>query len=103
MPVKQFIQERSETHDQLVGDLLREWKCPNQGNTEPVILEETGQDGKLAHIYVVWSRWAHLDRIERSEIVMEAAERKMPPHRVMDISIAMGLTPDEAKRMRIKY
>jgi hypothetical protein len=90
---------RTTGHEQMVLDLLDEWTQPASPNTEPIIFEEAGQGQRLAHVYVVWSRWADVDRVERSEIIMEAAERKLPAEDVLNITIAMGLTPDEAIRM----
>lgn len=98
MPVRQITPTRSRDHDALVGELAAEWMTPS-GNPEPIILEERGRDRKLVHVYVVWGKWQHLERIERSEIIMDAAEKKLSPDDVLNISIAMGLTPDEAKRM----
>lgn len=55
------------------------------------------------HVYVVWSEWAHLGREERGEIIMDAAEKvKLPPD-LQRITIAMGLTPDEADRFGIRW
>ena len=103
MPVKQIGPARFPQHDVLVRELLDEWSNPDPGKSEPVILEEPGPMSKLAHVYVIWSKWDQMDRAERSEIIMEAAERRLPPQDASNISIAMGLTPEEADRMGLKY
>jgi len=103
MPVKQIGPVRYANHDSLVQELLNEWSNPNASRTEPIILEESGPGAKIAHVYVIWSKWEQMDRVERSEIIMEAAERRLPPQDVANISIAMGLTAQEAQRLGLKY
>jgi hypothetical protein len=102
MPVKPFVQSRSSNYVQLVGELYSEWAHPDPNATEPIILEEHGERKKLKNLYVIWSKWADLDHVERGEIIMDAAQRKLPPGDVIEISIAMGLTPQEAVHMGIK-
>ena len=80
-----------------------EWKSPNVGATEPVVVEEADAKGNVVHVYVVWSDWAQLNRERRGEIIMEAAERVMPIDDVLKVTIAMGLTPDEADSLGLKW
>jgi hypothetical protein len=101
MPVRQFQPTHTPLHDQLVDRLVREWTHP--AATEPVILEERSKLGGLIHVYVIWSDWAHLDRVQRGEVIMDAVVKVMPPGQTLDITIAMGLTPDEADRFGIKW
>lgn len=101
MPVRDFKPVFSEDHRELVRALAAEWAKPDVAANEPVINIERSPAGHLVHVYVVWSRWASVDRVERSEIVMEAATLALPPAEVNNITIAMGLTPDEAPLMGI--
>lgn len=101
MPVKPFTQSRSSDYDTLVNDLFSEWANPDPAAAEPVILEERDRSQKLVHLYVIWSRWADIDRIERSEIIMDAAEKKLGQAEAIEIMMAMGLTPNEARQMGI--
>jgi hypothetical protein len=103
MPVKPFTQAQTPGHVALVDDLYEEWIRPNPTAHEPVILEEKDRRNKLVHVYVIWSKWAHLDGIERSEIIMDAAEKKFAMQDLLEITIAMGLTPDEAQGMGIGF
>jgi len=65
-------------------------------------------EGKLRepqHIYVVWDEWQELTQTERSEIIMDvvdnlAGEDRLPEN--SPVTVAMGLTAEEAKRMGIK-
>ena len=65
-------------------------------------MEEKGRDGKLVHVYVIWDKWSQVELGERSEIIMDAAEKVLPPHVAMGITIAMGLTSDEAAHIGLK-
>lgn len=103
MPVKPFGTSRPVDWAQLVDRLAEEWKEPDTAAQEPVILEERNSQKELVHVYVVWSDWSHLDRTERGEIIMDAAEKVMPLSSVLKITIAMGLTPTEADRFKIKW
>ncbi|MDQ2730731.1 MAG: hypothetical protein M3Y56_03650, partial [Armatimonadota bacterium] len=69
---------------------------------EPIIVEESGPNSPV-HLYVIWSDWAELNQQERSEIIMEAFEDVNGLENVLNVTVAMGLTPVEAKRMHIEY
>ena len=103
MPLRQFTPTRSSDQAQLVDRLSQEWRSPDPVAPEPVILEERNPKGGLIHVYVVWSDWAHLDRVKRGEVIMDAAEKVKPLAETLNITIAMGLTPDEADRFGIKW
>ena len=59
----------------------------------------------LLHLYVVWGEWAGMGQRERSKIIMNAYQLARPEHpeNVTAVTVAMGLTPEEAKRMGIEY
>jgi hypothetical protein len=83
--------------------LIDEWTHPkNKG--EPLIVIE-GQQGQPTHIYVIWDAWGDLDLTERSEIIMDVVEHLPGKHRLPDtslVTVAMGLTKKEARRMHIR-
>ena len=83
--------------------MLREWRNPDDDVPEPIIIEEAPGAQSAVHVFVIWSRWAGLSDLERSEIIMEAFEELRGPDEAMRVSVAMGLTQDEAKRLRIEY
>lgn len=86
--------------------LEAEWVSPHPQNTEPLIIEERPrQEAAPNHIYVVWSEWGDLSPLERSRILFTAYARKLGPENeamVDEVTLAMGLTPDEAKVMNIE-
>lgn len=88
---------------QLVDRLAAEWRNPTPNAPEPVILEEANSQGEIVHVYVVWSDWSQLDRVQRGEVIMDAAEKVKPLADVSKITIAMGLTPEEADRFGVKW
>ncbi len=102
MPVRDFVPEYSDAHKALVRQLAAEWTMPNGGASEPIINIERDHSGLPAHVYVVWSQWSLIERIERSEIIMEAANFALQPSEVINITLAMGLTPEEAPLMGIQ-
>lgn len=103
MPVRQLRPARTPDHQALATRLAEEWRQPDPSASEPVILEEFNNAGDLAHVYVVWTAWGHVDRAERGEIIMEAADDRYGRPNTTSVTIAMGLTPDEADRLRINW
>lgn len=102
MPVRDIQRQRPIDRNRLVDQLVDEWQRPRDDHSEPLILREYGRGGALTHVYVVWSRWSTMDQAERGEIILDAAERVIGAQKVLEITIAMGLTPDEAQRMGIQ-
>jgi len=88
---------------ELIRMLMEEWTKPkNEG--QPVIVLEGGKE-QPQHIYVIWDQWQGLDQTQRSEIIMDVVEHLSGPHALADISlvtVAMGLTTEEAKRLGIE-
>ena len=94
--------ERAALREQLT----QEWQNRQSDLAEPVIIEERAQlYSDLLHLYVVWSRWAGMGQRERSSIIMEAYREAHPQHpdNILAVTVAMGLTPEEAQRMGIEY
>ena len=103
MPLRLMNPSRSVDHDSLVKQLSAEWAHPDNTAAEPVILEEPHSRGGTTHVYVVWSAWASLGREIRGEIIMDAAEKVKSEPDLLKITVAMGLTPDEADRFGIQW
>ena len=92
-------------YKQLEDDLVQEWLYPQTGAAEPVIIEDAdqGHDDDPISLYVIWSRWAGLDEIERSEVIASACERARGRGYVLRVTSATGLTPEEAAYRGIEY
>lgn len=52
-------------------------------------------------VYVSWDDWASVPEIERSEIILEAYKQARGVPEMLRISVAMGLTPLEARQLGI--
>jgi hypothetical protein len=103
MPVHRYIAKRPPEQTGLVERLAKEWRSKHSTAEEPVILEEPNRKGEVEHVYVIWEEWSQLDRTLRGEIIMGAAEKVKRKSDVAKITIAMGLTPDEADRFGLKW
>lgn len=83
--------------------LHNEWTKPKKTG-QPLIIIEGGKD-EPTHVYVIWDKWGDLTQTERSEVIMDvvdnlAGKDRLPPD--SPITVAMGLTGAEAKRMGIE-
>lgn len=104
MPLKRRL-ERSlpESADELTRLLHNEWTTPKKAGQPLIIIE--GDSGEPIHLYVIWDKWRELNQTERSEIIMDVVEHLAGDDRLPSdspVTVAMGLTTEEAKRMRIK-
>ena len=104
MPVKQLQRHRpSPAARVLVQRLAAEWSNSSSTAPQPVILEERNGPGGPMHVYVVWDDWADLSGVERSEVVMEAFEQRYGHEQALNVTVAMGLTTQEAERLNIPF
>lgn len=88
---------------ELTRRLIEEWESPKDTGQPAILIE--GNSGKPTHIYVIWDEWGGLSQAERSEIIMDALEHSSGNGRLEDLSlvtVAMGLTTEEASRMGIE-
>lgn len=93
----------SATAAELTRLLIEEWRYPQESG-QPVIVVE-GEEGEPRHIYVIWDALDGLSQIERSDIIMDVVENLGGEHAFRDLSlitVAMGLTTQEAKQMGIE-
>jgi hypothetical protein len=100
----EFVQKQNPKTHHLVARLAAEYRNPVEGEVEPLLMEfdDTRHHGTI-HLYVIWQDWKPLDLRERSEVIMEAFEDARGPEQALRVSVAMGLTREEADRMGIKY
>lgn len=102
MPIQQRMYSDPRASD-LQARLVQEWTLPQADSVEPVIIEENAQFYQdLKHLYVVWSEWEGLNQRERSRIIM-GAYGQVHASGAASITVAMGLTPQEADRLGVEY
>jgi hypothetical protein len=83
--------------------LMAEWQSPKPSGQPLIVIE--GEDPEPSHIYVIWDAWANLSQTERSEIIMDVIDNLSGEHRLTNqsaITVAMGLTSQEAERMGLE-
>lgn len=81
--------------------LAQEFQQPTPGRVPPLF--QIDRSGVGVHLLVVWSEWRSLSLHERSRMVLEAYERAFGEPEMLKVSVALGLTPDEADRMGYAY
>jgi hypothetical protein len=90
-------------HDELKSRLVAEWLDHGTVEPRPDIREETDARGQTVHIYAIWDDWGALPQQDRSEIIMDAYEEALGQQKALEVSVAMGVTRDEAQRMGISH
>jgi hypothetical protein len=104
MPIKRRLQRTLPANaDELRRLLHNEWTKPKRRG-QPLIIIEGGKS-EPTHIFVIWDKWGELSQTDRSEIIMDVVDNLTGEHSLPDdspITVAMGLTAEEAKRMGIK-
>lgn len=89
-------------HPELYKQLKQEWANPQNKAKQPLIIEEAKTSDQPIHLYVVWDKWADLDQETRSEIIISVYENVKGTEASLMVTVAMGLTTAEAKRMNIE-
>jgi len=104
MPVKKLVRSGPTPADQVLRDrLVDEWRHPNPAASQPIILEESSGPAQPVHVYVIWDEGSPVGSIERSEIIMDAYEEVHGRAQSANVTVAMGLTPEEADRLGVRY
>lgn len=86
---------RSPRHDRFVKKLVQELKSPGEG-PQPLILEEEIPSTRSRHVNVIWDQFAKLSEEERADVILEAYKQAEGLAYAEEITIASGLTPQEA-------
>ena len=113
MPVGYIVKENRAEVAKLQQRLTAEW---SQTGTNPALFDENAlvliedeQPVRFSaarqplHLYVIWDTWADLPQQERSEIIMESYEATHQSSDIVRVTLAMGLTKSEAKKMGLNY
>lgn len=100
MPVIIRKPRESATNPDLKRRLIEEWKEIGTQEPRPTIIHEEDEQGVVVHVYVVWEEWGALSQEERSEIITEAYWEAFDV-KGLALTVAMGLTPEEGRRMKL--
>jgi hypothetical protein len=97
MPIRTITgRRRPQGADELTRALVRELR--HETRQGPEIIIEQARRGQPIHLYVVWDAWNDLSLQERSEIIMDAFEKAKGRQQSLLVTLAMGLTRNEAQR-----
>ncbi len=68
----------------------------------PTIYEEPQPYAGSLHVTVIWSRWAGVPVEQRGAIILDAYQAAGLQDELRRITVALGLTPEEAQNLGIK-
>lgn len=100
------IWERSEVQGvpeqaSLRAELIAELRNQNETGEPVIIIERTHR--AMTRLYVVWTKWNNIDQRVRSGIILDAFAEVRGKEAAENVTIAFGLTPEEADRLDIKW
>jgi hypothetical protein len=101
MPVREsLLRYEIPGEAELRSQIEAELRTPSD-NGEPVISIERPHPS-TTHLFVVWSRFEHVDQLVRSRIILDAFRAARGEQEALAVTVSMGLTPTEADRMGIR-
>lgn len=106
MPRGHIIPVEDMNYNHLLARLEQEWRTPDPAAIEPVIIETADvlrPQQTPTHLYVVWNAWRDLTQRRRSEMIMDAYIAVRGRAYALNVTLAMGLTPEEADNLGIRY
>jgi len=104
MPVRELRRRQpTPAAAELTRLIVQEWQHPTEKPDQPIVLLDRSAPGGARHVFVVWDRWGNLEQLQRSEAIMDAAEAVLGKEESLKVTVAMGLTKEEAKRLNIRF
>jgi len=100
MPVRKMRKPSVANEKDLRAELVAELRNPKESG-EPDIIIDTPHRSTI-HLYVIWEKWKNLEQTVRSRIIFDAFAEVKGEKKADDVTIAMGLTREEADRLGIK-
>jgi hypothetical protein len=100
MPVRDSLKTSgAASESELQAELEAELESPKETGEPDIVIERPHPS--TVHLFVIWSKFSGLEQSVRSSIILDsyAAVKGVPESQ--KVTVAMGLTPDEAKRMGI--
>ena len=103
MPFAQITRNSNPRYSEMEEKLVQEWQHPQTEGAEPIIILEAERQMTSTHVYVIWREWNDMSMRDRSKIILNAYEKVAGRNLSLNVTVAMGLTPEEAQRMGIEY
>lgn len=98
MPVRDSLQKPLLPGEAELRSALKEELEKPQDSGEPEIIIDRPSSFTI-HLYVIWSKWEGLDQVVRSRAILDVFTEVKGAEDARKVTIAMGLTPEEAKRL----
>jgi hypothetical protein len=98
MPTTAVKANAAQRTQALVKDLTNVLQQPGLSPGEPLVVENQIAQTKSIHAIVIWDRWGDLLPAKRSAVILDAY-MKAKRQRGFTITVAVGLTSEEALRM----
>jgi hypothetical protein len=101
--IKRTAKTQHPRHAELVAELVRHLRDEPNLPQMPKILQEEDRRSSTLQAYVVWAEWDGIDERERSEIILDAYLEACGKAEMLRITVAMGVTPLEAKQLGLTF
>ena len=105
MAVARIPPRPAHNHPELVSALVKELQSQSDqhGPGIPDIMEQQLTYGEKLHVIVIWDRWMDVGHEERGPIILEAYRKAFDLQRMLQVTQAQGVTPEEAQRLNIEF
>ena len=98
MPVRDSLTQSTLPRDtELQGELEEELRSPKASGEPDIVIERP--HSSTIHLVVIWSKFQGIEQVVRSSIILDAFTAVKGIPEAQKVTVAMGLTPDEAQRM----
>ena len=105
MPVIRRKPQEPHSRPDLVKRLAEELKQDKSGDAGgeeyPKIIEEEVRLSDHFHVTVIWDEWKDLSPEERSCVILDAYRRQLGEARMLQITLALGMTIEAAEKLGI--
>lgn len=102
MPVV-YKKTKPDKHPKLIEELkrvLHENKRKGAPKDPLIVIEEIPHSDST-HVTVIWEKWKDIDAEERGRIILNAIAEEKGEAEMLRVTMALGLTKDEAKLLGI--
>ena len=105
MAVTRVPPRPAHNHPELVSELVKELQkqSDQRGPGIPDIVEQELTYGNKLQVTVIWDRWEDAGHEERGPIILDAYLKARGPQAMLQVTQALGVTPEEAKRLNIEF
>ena len=80
--------------------LVAELNAPHEGGEPDIIIQ--CPNPLTTHLFVIWTSFDGLEQVVRSRIILDAFQAARGEQEVRKVTVAMGLTPEEAQRAGLR-